>query len=169
MHDEIIKAGCPVGGGVVHPWHIDQFGHMNVRWYAQFFDDAAFQFLNKLGLDQTAMIENFGVHSVTAQASTTFQVELLSGTCIEIFGRIKRIGSKSVTFEYLMTGSSANVGHAIYETVEVFVDAQTHQSIEIPNAIRKKLAAVEGGAFGDSASSAPTFGLIEANRGGGKT
>jgi len=28
--------------GVVHPWYCDTFGHMNVRWYSHFFDDAAF-------------------------------------------------------------------------------------------------------------------------------
>ena len=27
---------------LVFPWHCDQFGHMNVRWYAHFFDDATF-------------------------------------------------------------------------------------------------------------------------------
>jgi len=164
LQDEKIEAKFLIGGGVVHPWHIDQFGHMNVRWYSHFFDDAAFQFLNKLGLDQTAMIEDFGIHSVTAQASTTFQVELQSGTCIEIFGRIKRMGSKSVTFEYLMTGSSTNVDHAICEAVEVFVDAKTHQSIEIPDAIRKRLEPFQGDASGGSASSAHTFGITETDK-----
>ncbi|WP_292294653.1 hypothetical protein, partial [Marivita sp.] len=27
---------------VVHPWHHDHFGHMNVRHYATFFDDATY-------------------------------------------------------------------------------------------------------------------------------
>src|SRR5690606_26306527 len=45
--------GGPVMGrvtlmSVAHPWHCDQMGHMNVRYYSALFDDAGFQFLGHL-------------------------------------------------------------------------------------------------------------------------
>ena len=57
--------------GVVHPWHHDQFGHMNVRHYAPFFDDATFHLYSSLGLTYPDMIERHGVHTVSAVATTT--------------------------------------------------------------------------------------------------
>jgi hypothetical protein len=43
--------------GVVHPWHHDIFGHMNVRHYAPFFDDASFHFYSRLGLNLDEMMD----------------------------------------------------------------------------------------------------------------
>ena len=43
--------------GVVHPWHHDHFGHMNVRHYAPFFDDASYHLWTMLGLPYSVMIE----------------------------------------------------------------------------------------------------------------
>ena len=130
-------------GGVSHPWHIDQFGHMNVRWYAHFFDDSSFHFFSKIGLDQTTLTETMGVHTVTAQSTTKFRSEVLAGTCFQILARITRIGGKSLTLEYQMTDTSGETVYAICETVEVFVDAKTHKSTTIPETLRAKLESVQ--------------------------
>lgn len=36
---------------VVHPWHCDDMGHMNVRHYAAMFDDASFHLLGIIAGD----------------------------------------------------------------------------------------------------------------------
>ena len=64
--------------GVVFPWHCDQFGHMNVRWYGHFFDDAAFQIWTVLGHGFKKM-EDDGVHTVIAKSSIEFIHELCAG------------------------------------------------------------------------------------------
>lgn len=125
-----------VGSAVVHPWHLDQFGHMNVRWYSHFFDDASFQFLQRLGLSPTT---DQSAHCVTARATTEFKSEVLLGTCLKILGSIKRIGGKSLTLHYRLVGATDGRDYANCETVEVFVDAATHQSTEIPDDLRRPL------------------------------
>lgn len=125
-----------VGQAVVHPWHLDQFGHMNVRWYAHFFDDASLQFLALLRLSGGNGALS---HCVTARATTSFSAEVMAGTCIRILGSIAKIGTKSVTLEFRMIDALSARDYAHCETVEVFVDAQTHQSIEIPSEIRSWL------------------------------
>jgi acyl-CoA thioester hydrolase len=112
---------------------------MNARWYAHHFDDAAFLFLNRVGLQQTALPGQQRVHCVTAQTTTRFQNELLAGDCFAIFGSVARIGTKSTTFSYQMMSTSGERCFAICESVEVFVDAGTHTSVPIPDAIRAKL------------------------------
>lgn len=130
-----------VGGAVVHPWHIDQFGHMNVRWYAHFFDDASFQFLDLLGLTRPSG----NAHCVTARTATEFHAELVAGACLRVRASVARIGGKSVTLRYRLIGARDGQHFASCETVDVFVDAVTHQPIDIPAEIRTALEQHQAG------------------------
>lgn len=125
--------------GVVHPWHHDQFGHMNVRHYAPFFDDATFHLYSSLGLTYPDMIERHGVHTVSAVATTTFRRELVAGDLVVIDGAVTRIGSKSVTFQFRMRHVATGVVHATYDTTEVFFDPETRGSAPIPAVVREVL------------------------------
>ena len=127
--------------GVVHPWHHDQFGHMNVRWYAHFFDDAVFHLYQVFGVSLTRMQEQFGVHTVTAQATTNFIKELKAGDLIRIVGGVTRLGGKSITFTLRMFNVDDGELHATYELVEVCFDPETRKSAEIPAGLRELLAA----------------------------
>jgi len=126
--------------GVVHPWHHDIFGHMNVRWYGHFFDDAAFFCFHEFGLDIEEMQSKHGVHTVTAKSSTSFIRELKAGDLVTIDGGITRMGTKSLTAELRMLHADTGVVHATYETVEVFFDPATRQSAAMPDAIRRHLS-----------------------------
>jgi acyl-CoA thioester hydrolase len=132
---------CEILRGVVHPWHHDQFGHMNVRWYAHFFDDAAFHLYPEFGISLTQMQKEHGVHTVTASATTNFVKELNAGDLIRIEGGVGRIGGKSVTFALRMLSVDSAELHATYDLVEVFFDPETRKSAEIPHAVRELLAA----------------------------
>jgi acyl-CoA thioester hydrolase len=127
--------------GVIHPWHHDQFGHMNVRWYAHFFDDAIFHLYPEFGISLQASLDKYGVHSVTANASTTFIKELAAGDLIRIDGGVTRVGGKSVTFALRMFNIDSGELHATYEIVEVFFDPKTRKSAAIPDELREKLSA----------------------------
>ena len=125
--------------GVVHPWHHDHFGHMNVRHYAPFFDDATYHMWTKIGLPYAEMIAVHGIHCVTAQATTTFRKELTAGDLLTIDGAVARIGTKSVTFHLRMHHADTGHLHAVYEIVEVFFDPQTRRSTAMPAAVRAQL------------------------------
>jgi acyl-CoA thioester hydrolase len=128
-----------VHSSVVHPWHVDQFGHMNVRWYAHCFDDASFLFWERLNLGQNAMRSQFHAHTVTASAKTDFASELLAGDCIRVYGLVEKIGTKSVTLNFELRSFRTTDVHARYQTVEVFVDADSHESMPMPPAVRERL------------------------------
>ncbi len=122
--------------GVVHPWHHDIFGHMNVRHYAPFFDDASFHFYAVLGLSLEAMLADHGVHVVTARAETNFRRELKAGDLFVIDGAVKRLGTRSVTLFLRMLHVETAEVHATYEITEVFFDPGTRQSAPMPEAVR---------------------------------
>lgn len=122
--------------GVIHPWHLDHFGHMNVRHYAPFFDDAVYHLWARLGQSYDQMQAAFGVHAVTAQASTGFQRELVAGDLITIDAGVTRLGNRSCTFHLRMAHAVTGVQHATYDVVEVFFDPKTRKSAIMPDALR---------------------------------
>ncbi|ORE93072.1 acyl-CoA thioesterase [Acuticoccus yangtzensis] len=126
--------------GVVHPWHHDHFGHMNVRHYAPFFDDAAYHMWTRLGLPYSTMTPEHGIHTVTAQATTSFIKELVAGDLIVIDGIVTRLGTKSTTFHLRMMHADTGELHATYDLVEVFFDPKTRSSAAMPDSVRERLA-----------------------------
>lgn len=131
---------------VIHQWHHDQFGHMNVRWYAHFFDDAAFFFWPEYGYTLEKMLEQYGLHTVTAKSTTTFISELKAGDLVAIEGAITRVGGKSVTVTLRMRHVFTDEIHATCEIVEVFFDPETRSSAEMPAELKRSLEAqVYGG------------------------
>ena len=125
--------------GVVHPWYCDAFGHMNVRWYSHFFDDAAFHLWPMYWGSHSKMIEEEGVHTVTASATVQFQKELVAGDLIVVDSLLTRVGGKSCKFMERMIHVDTGEVHATYETVEVFFDPDTRRSAEIPETIKSIL------------------------------
>ena len=125
--------------GVVHPWYCDSFGHMNVRWYSHFFDDAAYHLWPLYSGSHKKMLDEFGVHTVTASATVQFYQELVAGDLI-LVDRIRvRIGNKSCTFTERMLHVDTMEVHATYEAVEVFFDPQTRKSTQMPAPLRRAL------------------------------
>lgn len=127
--------------GVIHPWHLDNFGHMNVRHYAPFFDDAVYHIWARLGLSYEQMQTQFGLHAVTAQATTGFKRELVAGNLIIIDASVMRLGNRSCTFHLQMLNAVTGTLHATYDVVEVFFDPATRQSAPIPDPVRATLQA----------------------------
>jgi len=126
--------------GVVHPWHHDIFGHMNVRHYAPFFDDASFHFYAVMGLSMDALLSAHGVHVVTARAETNFIRELKAGDLFVIDGSVTRLGNRSVTIFLRMLHAGTGALHATYEMTEVFFDPTTRTSAPMPEAVRPLFA-----------------------------
>ena len=123
-------------GGVCFPWHCDQFGHMNVRWYAHFFDDAMFHTWPKIGVNWRDM-EARGVHTVTASTTTYFQKEVKSADLFRIESGIGRCGTKSVTFSQRMVNVETQDIHASQSVTEVFFDPNTRSAVQIPEDLKK--------------------------------
>ncbi len=124
--------------GVVFPWHCDQFGHMNVRWYAHFFDDAGFALWPKLGIGYKTM-EDQGFHTVIGQTTTNFVRELKAGDMVVIQSGFSRVGSKSVTVAQRMTHAENGDLHASQDMIEVFFDPVSRSAIPIPDTFREVL------------------------------
>jgi acyl-CoA thioester hydrolase len=126
--------------GVVFPWQCDHYGHLNVRYYTHFFDDAGFQIWSLIGL-KLDDIHARGVHPVVAQITVTFLHELKPGSLIKVKGGFTKAGTKSIGHTQRMYNVDTGVLCATQDSVEVFFDPETRTSAPMPDDIRARIAA----------------------------
>ncbi|MCZ6559308.1 MAG: thioesterase family protein [Gammaproteobacteria bacterium] len=126
---------------VVFPWHCDHLGHLNVRWYGHFFDDAGWHLWSRIGMSHVTFKER-GVVTVVASIKTDFHHESGAGDLLLIESAFTRLGGKSLTMSQRMTNAETGVLCATQEVVEVFFGLETRKAAPMPDDIRAKLETV---------------------------
>ncbi len=128
-----------ISRNMVFPWHCDHYGHMNVRWYTHFFDDASFLIWSTVGLNMRE-IQATGVHSVIARTTTEYHHEVRAGDPVLIVGGFSRIGKKSLNVYTRMLDANTRELRASNEYVIVFFNAESRRSAEIPEDVRRAVS-----------------------------
>jgi acyl-CoA thioester hydrolase len=126
---------------VVFPWHCDHLGHMNVRWYGHFFDDAGFHLWSQIGLSHATLKEQ-GIVTVIASIKTDFLHECGAGELVLVRSAFTKLGTKSLTMRQRMTNAETGDLIATQEVIEVFFDVTARTATAMPDEIRQKLATV---------------------------
>ena len=124
---------------VVMPAHCDHYGHMNVRHYAAFFDDAGWHILSRAGVSLSELRAR-GLGSVVATLTIDFHHELTAGQLIAITGRITRVGTKSFSYEMRLHDIDGMTHCATQKVTEVCFDTRARQSAPWPDDVRAALA-----------------------------
>ena len=126
---------------VVHQWQCDHLGHLNVRYYAHFFDDAGFHFWTGIPRAQVIMKQhNIGV--VVARTTNDFLHEARAGELVVIKSALTRLGTKSLTYTQRMTIAETDKLLATQDAVEVIFDPVQRKPIEMPAELREVLEGV---------------------------
>jgi acyl-CoA thioester hydrolase len=128
-----------LGRTVVMPAHCDHYGHMNVRHYAAFFDDAGWHILARAGVSLTDL-RSRGLGSVVATLTIDFHHELIAGQLVVIQGAITRVGEKSYRYELRLFEADAMTHCATQKVVEVCFDTGARASAPWPEDVRAKLS-----------------------------
>ena len=125
---------------IVLPKHCDHYGHMNVRFYAEHFDDGGFQMWQAAEVKQSELTRD-GMGIVVANISIDFIHEITAGQLMEIRGAWIRVGGKSLTHEQRMFEADSGTLCAIQTTVEVAFDMNRRKSAPLPEDIKAKIEA----------------------------
>jgi acyl-CoA thioester hydrolase len=125
---------------VVLPAHCDGYGHMNVRHYAGFFDDAGWHILGMAGIS-LAEIKRRGLGTVMASLAIEFHHEITAGQLALIRGAVTRVGTKSFAHELRLYESDSMTHCATQKSVEVCFDTRERKAVALPDDVRKKLEA----------------------------
>jgi acyl-CoA thioester hydrolase len=128
---------------IVMPAHCDLYGHMNVRHYAAFFDDAGWQMLAKAGVSLTDL-RGRGLGTVVATLTIDFHHELTAGQLVLVTGAFTRVGHKSFAYEMRLHEADSMTLCATQKTVEVCFDTARRAAAPLPDDVRAKLEEVVG-------------------------
>lgn len=124
--------------GIVMPAHCDAYGHMNVRHYAAFFDDAGWHMFAKSGVSLDALRAK-GLGSVVASLTIDFHHELTAGQLTLVSGAFTRVGEKSLHYELRLYEADSMTHCATQKTVEVCFDTAARRSAPLPAEVREKI------------------------------
>jgi acyl-CoA thioester hydrolase len=117
---------------------IDAMGHVNNAVYATYLEQARTAYFHEVleeRLDE--------VSTVLANLELSYERPITLGQAVRVVVRVADLGASSLpmTYEVLADGERAAAG----ETVQVFVDSEAGESIPIPDRIRERIVAFEGG------------------------
>jgi acyl-CoA thioester hydrolase len=126
--------------GIVMPAQCDVYGHLNVRHYAAFFDDAGWHLLGKAGVS-LAELRSRGLGSVVATMTIDFHHEIVAGQLVLVTGAVTKVGDKSYGYELRLYESDSMMHCATQKTVEVCFDTAKRKSAPLPEDVRARLAA----------------------------
>jgi acyl-CoA thioester hydrolase len=123
---------------IVMPAQCDAYGHLNVRYYAAFFDDAGWHIPRMAGLSLDE-IRAAGLGTVAATITIDFLHELRVGQLLLIKGMVTRVGTKSFSHEMRLYEADSMTHCATQKTVEVCFDTNARSSVGFPPELKDKL------------------------------
>ena len=129
---------------VVMPAQCDVYGHLNVRNYAAFFDDAGWHVPSLAGL-KLADLRAQGLGTVMATLTIEFHNEIRIGELVLIKGAITRVGTKSFSHEMRLYEADSMRHCATQKAVEVCFDTAKRQGVALPQDFKAKLQAIATG------------------------
>jgi acyl-CoA thioester hydrolase len=127
--------------GIVMPAHCDIYGHLNVRQYSAFFDDAGWHFPAMAGLSLEA-IRARGLGTVVATLTIEFLNEIRAGQLVLIKGAVRRVGTKSFSHEMRLYEADSMTHCATQKTVEVCFDTAARKAVALPEDVAAKLRGI---------------------------
>lgn len=127
--------------GIVLPQNCDHYGHMNVRYYASFFDDAGWHILNlaKIRLQE---LRDRHIGTVVATLTIDFIHEITVGSPLIIRGGLVKLGGKSFTHELRLYNADDETHCATQTSVEVCFDTEARKAMTLPDDLRDRLQAI---------------------------
>jgi acyl-CoA thioester hydrolase len=123
--------------GVVHPWHCDIMGHMNVVWYVSKFDEASWQFASMLGLNNLYFLKkHMGIAAL--QQNITYKSEMVAGSTVTVRTGILEIKEKVIRLVHEMRNDTTGEIAAVMVLTAVHFNTKKRKSCPFPKDILKR-------------------------------
>lgn len=121
---------------------LDPQGHVNNSRFLTYMEQARVAYLRHLDLWSGGSFMDLGI--ILADAHLTFLAPICFGDPLQVGMRITRLGNKSMNSEYAIEDSRDGRLFATGASVLVAYDYRLGQTVPIPSAWRRKIAAFEG-------------------------
>jgi acyl-CoA thioester hydrolase len=132
--------------GTVHAWQCDHMGHINVRAYGEFFEEACWQLYNKIGMSPSFLRQG-KLHMAAVQQDISYLKELHAGDVIAVRSGMLEVKDKVVKFIHELRNEETGELCARSIFTVVCIDAVARRAAKLPDEIliraRQHLVAVE--------------------------
>ena len=136
----------------VHPIEVryadlDPQRHVNNVAVFSYFETTRAKYLERIGLWDGSDFDSIGI--IGAEPSCQYQAPIAYGQAIEVATAITRLGSKSLTMEYLIRDAGSGERLATGRTILVAYDYRQARSIAVPAEWRRVIESFEGLSSGE--------------------
>jgi len=123
--------------GTVHEWQKDHMGHINVRAYMEFFEEACWQFYSMVGLT-ASLLRSGKVRLAVVQQNISYQKELFPGDTIFVRTGVVEVRDKVVRFRHELLNTETGQVCSTCEFTLVCLDPVTRRSQPFPAEVATK-------------------------------
>lgn len=127
--------------GTVHAWQCDHMGHINVRAYGEFFEEAAWQLYNHIGITPS-MLRAGKIHMAAVQQDTSYLKELYGGDVIVVRSGMLEVRDKVVKFVHELRNDETQDICALTVFTVVCIDSVARRAMKLPDEIAARARAM---------------------------
>lgn len=117
--------------GTVHEWQRDHMGHINVRAYMEFFEEACWQFYATLGMT-ASLLRSGALHLAAVQQNIGYQKELYPGDTIMVRTGVLEMREKVLRFRHELINTETSDVCAVCDFTVVCLNPETRKSQPFP-------------------------------------
>jgi acyl-CoA thioester hydrolase len=129
--------------GTVHTWQCDHMGHINVRAYGEFFEEACWQLYNAVGITPS-LLRSGTFHMAAVQQDIRYLRELLAGDVIVVRSVVTEIREKVLKFAHELSNVETGTRCATSEFTVVCIDSAARRARAFPEDIAARARALIG-------------------------
>jgi len=123
--------------GTVHEWQRDHMGHINVRAYMEFLEEACWQFYAMLGMTPS-LLRSGELHLAAVQQNISYQKELYPGDTVAVRTGVLEIRGKVLRFRHELFNTESGNVCAVCDFTVVCLDPKTRKSRLFPEEVAVK-------------------------------
>jgi len=127
--------------GTVHAWQCDHMGHVNVRAYAERFEEACWQYYALVGIVPSRLRAG-EIHVAAVRQDTAYLRELLGGDVVVVRTTMLEVRPKVLRFVHAMTNFETGETCATSEFTVVCLDPQARKSRAYPDDVLERARAL---------------------------
>ncbi len=127
--------------GTVHTWQCDHMGHINVRAYGEFFEEACWQLYNRVGITPS-LLRSGNFHMAAVRQEIDYIKELLAGDVISVRSAVIEIRDKVLRFVHELHNSETDELCARSVFTVVCIDSAARRARAFPEQILQKSRAL---------------------------
>jgi acyl-CoA thioester hydrolase len=119
-----------------HPWHCDQFGHVNVRFYLEWARGTAGFMWREMGMPWPELYTQ-GYSTAALEQTVRFTRELRAGVPVRIESGVLETTEKTLRFGHRLVNEATGATAALFDVRACMIDRHARRATALPPRLRE--------------------------------